>query len=177
VLRPSPDGVVFGLLGFTVVPPPPPPDCPGTWLSDVPNGLTPGEYIDEDPGVRGWACGRGVAGVRPVAGGMDVAGDTVFGPGVLGAVEVWPADPVVGPGDDSADARGCAGAAFPAGAGGWSGATVPGAGLAGIVCGAGDVGTGATVPKGGVCAAPGAAMITMSAEVVSRHRIVRIDPT
>jgi hypothetical protein len=117
VLRPRPDGVVFGLFGFTVVPPP-----PGASLSDVPGGLRPGGFNDEDPGVAedlgvmGVACGKGVAGCRPVAGGMGVAGEMpdVFAPGVPGVVEVRP---VAGPGDGSVDAGGCMGAAFSAGGG------------------------------------------------------------
>jgi hypothetical protein len=165
--------VVFGLLGFTAIPPAGLPASPGTWLSDVPGGTGPGGYSDDEPGASGLACGSGVAGARPVAGGMGVAGEMselfgfdVFGVGLRRA-------PVVRPGDDSADAGGCAGWAFSAGA-------VPGdvgEGFAGVACGAGDVGTGVTVPEDDVCAAPGLAAITVTAAIANRHRIVRIEAT
>ena len=172
VLRPTPDGVVFGLFGFTVVPPPPAADAPGTALSDGPGGFRPGGLNEEDdPGVTGVACGKGVAGCRPVAGGIGVAGAIPDGlePGVLGAVDVRPDGPVVGPGDGNADAGGWAGGAFP------GGGDCRGAVAGGAACGAGDPGTGVTVPAPEVCAAPEPAAITVRAAVARRHRIVRID--
>jgi len=174
VLRPRPDGVVLGLFGFTVVPPPLPADAPGTSLSDLPGGYRPGGLNEDDePGVIGAACGKGVAGCRPVAGGRGVAGAIPDGlePGVLGAVDVRPDEPVVGPGDGNTDAGGWAGGAFPAGGGDCRGAVAGGA-----ACGADAPGTGVTVPFPGVCAAPVSAAITVSAAAASRHRIVRICP-
>lgn len=174
MLRPRPDGVVLGLFGFTVIPPPLPADVPGTSLSDLLGGFRPGGFNEDDePGVRGAACGKGVAGGRPVAGGRGVAGAIPDGleRGVLGAVDVRPDEPAAGAGGGNADAGGWTEVPFPAGGGDCRGAVA-----GGVACGADDPGTGVTVPAPGACATPVSAAMTVSAAAASRHRIVRIAP-